>query len=489
MADRDSLLPQAPPIKSVQRSTLDPGEADHSQPNINYSVNEDHSEDTVKQTEYKTYKGRWYILAVFSLLGCLQACSWNTWGPIADTAKVVLDWDNGDIALLSNWGPIAFVLAGFYVSYLLLVKGLRFTVLGSSLILLLGVCIRCLPVGIDNIKWTMNIGHVGIGLAGPVLMAAPTAVSSVWFPPHQRTTSTAISVSAVALGIGASFLIGPYFVTSVPENTSSANLDPAKRKQYFSEIMTLMYVECGATAIVVIAALLYFPNKPPTSPSVTASKPRESFKEGAIKMIKSGNFWIPAFAYSLTTGVYSGWTTQMPIILSQTLDVGQNVAGWIGFISNVAIIITSPMAARFVDLIGGRMKAVLLVFLVGSCLSCVWVALLTMEYITYNVVSLYIACIATGLCVNSPVPIYFELTAEGVYPVSEANSTMVMAFMNNVACLIFLLIFMIPNIGVTWMTWCLLGSVAICIPLLLMYKERYNRLDLDTTKDTRHVDA
>ena len=61
--------------------------------------------------------------------------------------------------------------------------------------------------------------------------------------------------------------------------------------------------------------------------------------------------------------------------------------------------------------------------------------------------SLYIACIATGLCVNSPVPIYFELTAEGVYPVSEANSTMVMAFMNNVACLIFLLIFMIPNIG------------------------------------------
>ena len=65
----------------------------------------------------------------------------------------------------------------------------------------------------------MNIGHVGIGLAGPVLMAAPTAVSSVWFPPHQRTTSTAISVSAVALGIGASFLIGPYFVTSLPENT------------------------------------------------------------------------------------------------------------------------------------------------------------------------------------------------------------------------------------------------------------------------------
>ena len=45
--------------------------------------------------------------------------------------------------------------------------------------------------------------------------------------------------------------------------------------------------------------------------------------------------------------------------------------------------------SRFVDLIGGRMKAVLLVFLVGSCLSCVWVALLTMKYITYNVGEFY----------------------------------------------------------------------------------------------------
>ena len=44
---------------------------------------------------------------------------------------------------------------------------------------------------------------------------------------------------------------------------------------------------------------------------------------------------------------------------------------------------------RFVDLMGGRMKAVLLLFLVGSCLGCLWCVLLIMKYISYNLGKLF----------------------------------------------------------------------------------------------------
>lgn len=31
-----------------------------------------------------------------------------------------------------------------------------------------------------------------------------------------------------------------------------------------------------------------------------------------------------------------------------------------------------------------------------------------------------------------------------------------------------------------WMNWTMVGATAVCIPILLTYKESYNRLDIDT---------
>lgn len=34
--------------------------------------------------------------------------------------------------------------------------------------------------------------------------------------------------------------------------------------------------------------------------------------------------------------------------------------------------------------------------------------------------------------------------------------------------------------GTMWMNWCMVAVCAICIPLLLVFKEKYHRYDLDT---------
>ena len=61
--------------------------------------------------EYRVYDRRWYILILFSLMAGTQGGVWNTFGPISTTAEDAFGWNNGDIGLLNNWGPISFIIA------------------------------------------------------------------------------------------------------------------------------------------------------------------------------------------------------------------------------------------------------------------------------------------------------------------------------------------------------------------------------------------
>jgi FLVCR family MFS transporter len=54
----------------------------------------------------------------------------------------------------------------------------------------------------------MNVGQMLNGLAGPLAMAGPPAVSAVWFPPEERTRATAIGTFFAMMGTAAGFLIG-----------------------------------------------------------------------------------------------------------------------------------------------------------------------------------------------------------------------------------------------------------------------------------------
>ncbi|XP_033109466.1 solute carrier family 49 member 4-like [Anneissia japonica] len=456
------------------------------------SLNDEDETKVIGGSSVNTYHRRWYILTLFSFLAFTQASSWNTWGPIADTTKAVLKWTDGDIALLTNWGCIMFLLTAVFFSWLLDVKGLRWAILTSATILQIGLITRCIPVGIDNIKWTMNIGHICIGIAGPVLMSAPTLISATWFPPTQRTTSTALTSSAAYLGIAGSFLIGPVIVTDIKTiNQTDVNetaftytdngfdISEATRHEHFQEIMKLMYIECAFGAILFLCALIYFPAKPPLPPSVSASTVREDFVKGLKRVIKNPQVWILSLSYSITTGLFNSWNTQFDTIFSNTVNVQQDVTGWIGFFSNIAGTVGGLVVGRCVDFMGGRMKIVLLILTTLSAGFYIWVVCICSKYIIFELWQLYFAIVAGAFLVSSSVPVYFELMVETAYPVGEGTTTMFQAILNNLVALIFLFIPMIPNLGVLWMNWAMFGACFICIPLLIVFKENYQRLKMD----------
>lgn len=79
------------------------------------------------------YKRRWYILTIFSLIAGVQAAAWNTWGPITGSAEDVFGWSVGTIALLENWGPIAYIVSFLFFSWLMDVKGMPGYLCGRTL--------------------------------------------------------------------------------------------------------------------------------------------------------------------------------------------------------------------------------------------------------------------------------------------------------------------------------------------------------------------
>ena len=104
---------------------------------------------------------RWWILGVFSVFTMWQCSVWNTWGPLAETAKQVsqlaaqllrlspmfpllqtFHWTDGTLVLFNLWGILAFPVFVPLSSYLLSTS-LRASVLLASACLFLGSTVRC----------------------------------------------------------------------------------------------------------------------------------------------------------------------------------------------------------------------------------------------------------------------------------------------------------------------------------------------------------
>lgn len=165
--------------------------------------------------EVKSYKRRFYILLLFSVISFSQYCAWNAYGPIATTAKMVFNWTNTEIAFLASMDPITYLCSMFFFSWLMDEKGLRRSVLISCAFMFVGTALRCVTSDPSYAIWSMGAGQLLNGLAGPVTQAAPTLLSSTWFPSEQRTTSTAVAALCGSLGVAISFVIGPLVVTDV----------------------------------------------------------------------------------------------------------------------------------------------------------------------------------------------------------------------------------------------------------------------------------
>ena len=161
----------------------------------------------------------------------------------------------------------------------------------SSWLLAVGCGMRCFvptaPQGAGT-YWTIlfHIGHLLNGIVGVAVMTIPTRVSSLWFPPKERTWATAIATTAQPLGVALAFVTLPYLT-----------------RKY--NIHTMLYVEAEIGLFVALLATIYFPPRPPTPPSVTAELERTDFKTSLKALILNKGFLVLAVSGGLFTGTHT----------------------------------------------------------------------------------------------------------------------------------------------------------------------------------------
>eukprot|EP00058_Branchiostoma_floridae_P014229 XP_002599717.1 hypothetical protein BRAFLDRAFT_106709 [Branchiostoma floridae] len=409
----------------------------------------------------RAYKRRWYIVGIFSLFASTQCAIGNTWGPIADSAGVVLGWTDSNIALVNNCGCFSYILLAVPFSWLLDVKDMTALLTNWRLLkfaeasVVLDFCVH---------GRLIYLGQFFNGCGAPVMMAAPPLISATWFPPEQRTTATAIAGLLGNVGCALSYVIGPLAVYQPEEVTNhtrnhSNALIPVEipglsyanntdtRSIEAGQIMRLMYIEFGLTAMLFLAIVVYYPACPPSPPSLSASISRLNFVSGVKGLVTNGTFWLVCLSYGMVQGTFGGWGNILDVNVSP-YNVTQVQAGWVGFYGNLIGCASSFVLARLGDYFAGHFKLMLVLLALLQAGTMLWFTfMVNVSLIPFNMASLYTTFSLTQVCLSGSAPIFYEMSAELTYPVAEGITTMVLTLVYYIFCLLVLFLPMIPFLG------------------------------------------
>lgn len=113
------------------------------------------------------------------------------------------------------------------------------------------------------------LGSVCIGIAQPNVQIIGPAFSETWFTPRGRTTVTMLIAVANPFGAAVGDLVAPAIVPDAPKG---------------DEVRTLLLVMGIATTVAAASTALVRP-RPPTPPSLTAGRKRETLWEACRAMM------------------------------------------------------------------------------------------------------------------------------------------------------------------------------------------------------------
>ncbi|EGG21795.1 hypothetical protein DFA_01681 [Cavenderia fasciculata] len=426
------------------------------------------------QQQFRTYKSRYYVLFLFTLVSLQQCNQWITFSTVAPLSSTYYNSPIALINFLSAVGPIIFVPFSIVMTWSINRYGIRKNIMISAGLVALGSVIRSIPGQGNKLFPLIVIGQVFNSVAGPVVMILPTKISATWFAPSERTFSTAIGTLSNFSGSAIAFIVSLYAVDGL-------------------HLRYLLFAEATFSILIFAAVCIYFPEKPPSPPSATSFisdiksqtplgssgdiyQPQSLLQSWKTLFVSSYQFMtnssaaIVTIAVALTSGTYAGWSAVLTEILLDVYTIEQGKM--FGFYGILAGIVGGLMCGFAHDRFHNFKKILLFLFAINTIIYLLF-SLMVDGYIPRYYWLGQLLNVSGGWVINGFYPIIYEAAVEVSYPIPESIGTSIISILLNVVTFIAIMVGSV--VPVYYLNYFLVATSLISFLLIFFVKEEYKR--------------
>jgi MFS family permease len=335
-------------------------------------------------SEYRSYRYRWVVLAVYMYISALTQLYWLNFAAI-DTfmESPPFSWPASRVMWFTLVFPLVQVLLSMPAGMVIDKKGFKYGV--SIGALFTGVFAMLRLVNTDSFT-VLLISQIGIAIGQPFVLNGVTKLVVTWFP--QKEEATAVGLGSLALLVGMMVGLGA---------------TPALVQFLGFKTMLLVYGVLGVLGILLFFSLVKA--QPATPPRKIEVQQEITGWQGIKQILKMRDFVMLGFIALIGIGVFNGLATWLEKILNELHQIPMTDAGLISAILVLSGILGCIIIPLISDKIMRRKPFLMLASAVGTASI---IALMVAKGFTANMVN----GIFLGFFLISALPIMLTMSAD-----------------------------------------------------------------------------
>jgi MFS family permease len=333
--------------------------------------------------EYKSYKYRWVVLAVYMYVSALTQLYWLNFAAIDTFIEGRFSIPASSVMWFTLVFPLVQVLLSMPAGMVIDKKGFKYGVGIGALFTGLFAMLRL--VNTDSFI-ILLISQIGIAIGQPFVLNGVTKLVMTWFPLKEE--ATAVGLGSLALLVGMMVGLGA---------------TPALVQYLRFETMLLIYGVLGILGILLFFSLVK--PSPATPPRAIEVQQEITGWQGIKHILKIKDFVVLGFIALIGIGVFNGLATWLEKILNELHQIPMTNAGIISAI----LVLSGVVGCIVIPLVSDRIMRRKAFLLLASAIGAVCIiALVVAKGYAANMVN----AIFLGFFLISALPIMLTMSAE-----------------------------------------------------------------------------
>ncbi len=342
--------------------------------------------------QYRLYRYRWVVLAVFMFINLTIQMLWIGYAPITGPAAAFYGVTDLQIGLLAMSFMIAFIPFSLPASWAIDTYGFRIAVsIGAVLMGVFGVLRGLVGTNYTLVLWST----IGIAIAQPFLLNAWTKVPANWFAISERATAVGLVTLANLVGTALGMVLTPVLMETM-------------------SIPAIQLLYGGLAAFSALLFLILAREKPLTPPCPPGMEVRSLMLDGLKHALTVRYFLYYLLVAFIGLGIFNGITTWVENIV-RSCGFTPTQAGTLGALLLIGGILGAVIIPPFSDKQRKRQRYLLLGILL-SIPGLVGITFATSYWL------LLVSAFGLGFFLVSTSPIGMQYAAEVTIPTPEGTS-------------------------------------------------------------------